>query len=160
MAGKKKNKGGRPTHYTEELGIKICETIATHAIGLGKLEKMYDFFPAKQILFGWMFKNKRFYDQYLEARKIQSHVIADEALDMAENIPTYFDDKGIERIDPGILGRAKFNFECRKWHASKLEPKIFSDNYRPGNSDEKETAIHQDNMARKQKLDEKNKKEY
>lgn len=158
MAKKQTNRGGRPTNYTEELGIKICEIIATHAIGLGKLEKMYDFFPHKQILFGWMFKNQRFYDQYLEARKLQSHVIADEALDMAENIPTYFDDKGIERIDQGFLGRARFNFECRKWHASKLEPKTFGNNYRL-NMDDKE-SIHQENMARKQELDEKNKKDF
>jgi hypothetical protein len=120
-----KRKQGHPTTFTQEMADRVCETIATHTEGLDKLHKKYDWFPQKQILFQWMFKQKAFYYQYLEARALQAHILSEQALEMANNIPTYTDVRGNEKIDPGMLGRERFRYECIKWHASKLAPKVF-----------------------------------
>lgn len=119
--------GGRPTTYTPELAKYVCEMIATHACGLNKLTKMYEMFPDKSTVYAWMHAHSEFSNQYLEARKSQAAVLADSMLDISENIPVFEDDKGVERIDSGMLGKAKLDYEVLKWHASKMAPKIFGD---------------------------------
>lgn len=158
-AVKGKAKLGCPTTYTEEIGARICDAIATHDIGMDKLAVKYDWFPHKQVIFQWMRQNSSLYDQYLEARRLQSHLLADKSLDMADNVPVYTDMYGNERIDAGMLGREKFRFECAKWHASKLAPKVFGDRLKDDEQD-KDAAIHEDVIERKRLLDEQNKKEF
>jgi hypothetical protein len=116
---------GRPTTYTPELANFVCQMIATHACGLNKLEKMYEQFPHKSTIYGWMYEHKEFSNLYLEARKAQAAVLADSMLDIAERIPTFEDKEGNEKIDAGMLGKAKLDYEILKWHASKMAPKIF-----------------------------------
>lgn len=152
-------KTGRPERYTPELAEKVCYIIATHAHGLKKLCAMYDFMPDKSIIFSWIQSHPEFYDQYLRARRFQSHVVADEILDMSSEVQSYVDKDLVERIDSGILGRAKFAMECKKWHASKLEPKIYGDN-KIENQEIKDESTHKEAMERKRVLEEENKKEY
>jgi len=118
---------GRPTTYTPELAKYVCDMIATHDCGLSKLTQMYEKFPDKSTIYLWMHAHSEFSHQYLEARKSQACVLADSMLDIADNIGTFEDKEGVERIDSGILGKAKLDYEVRKWHASKMAPKIFGD---------------------------------
>jgi hypothetical protein len=147
-----KVKTGRPTDYSPELAAKICHIISTHPNGLGKLQKMYDFMPDKSTIFLWIQKYPEFSNQYFTARKYQAHVIADSILDIPTEINTFDDKDGVERIDSGILGRAKFDMECRKWHASKLEPKIYGD-FKQDDSQDKAKAIHEESMERAKVLE-------
>lgn len=119
--------GGRPTTYTPELASFVCKMIATHGCGLNKLTKMYEDFPHKSTIYGWLYEHSEFTNQYLEARRLQATVLADSMLDISEDINTFEDKEGVERIDSGILGRSKLNYEILKWHASKMAPKIFGD---------------------------------
>ncbi len=154
-----KNKGGRPTDYSVELAEKVCNIISTHPNGLDKLNKMYDFMPDKTTIFAWIQKYPEFSHQYFMARKYQAHVIADSILDIPSDVQTYGDKDGVERIDAGILGRAKFDMECRKWHAAKLEPRVYGDHKQDDNQ-EKSKVIHEESMERAKVLDEKNRKEF
>ena len=153
-------KTGRPSDYNEEVAKMVCETISTHPYGLKKLEKMYSGFPERTVIFRWLLHFPIFHNQYLEAKRIQSHLLADEAIDMANDVQTYEDKDGVERIDAGILGRAKFNFECKRWHASKLEPKVYGDSSKFGNKEENNKELLEEALERNRKLDELSKREY
>ena len=118
---------GRPTTYTPELAKYVCDIIATHACGLNKLTKMYEKFPDKSTIYAWMHANEQFSNQYLVARQKQATVLADSMLDIVNEIPTLEDKEGNERIDSGMLGKAKLEYEVLKWHASKMAPKIYGD---------------------------------
>jgi hypothetical protein len=102
--------------------------IATHACGLKKLEKMYEEFPFHSTIYAWIYDHPEFSSLYLDARRIQASVLADSMLEIAEQIPTFEDKEGNERIDAGMLGKAKLDYEILKWHASKMAPKIFGAN--------------------------------
>jgi len=118
---------GRPTNYTPELAEYVCNIISTHACGLNKLKKMYKNFPDKSTIYAWMHTHEEFSNQYLVARQKQATVLADSMLDISDEIPVIEDKDGNERIDSGMLGKAKLNYEILKWHASKMAPKIYGD---------------------------------
>lgn len=119
--------GGRPTTYTPELATFVCKMIATHGCGLKKLEKMYEDFPHSSTIYAWLYDHPEFSSQYFDARKLQATVLADSMLDFEDEIKTYEDQYGNERIDAGVLGKAKLSFEIRKWHAAKMAPRMFGD---------------------------------
>ena len=118
---------GRPTSYNEELANFVCKMIATHSCGLKKLEKMYADFPSSATIYAWLYDFPEFSTRYFEARRAQAAVLADSMLDLPAEIQTFEDKEGNERIDAGILGKAKLEYEIIKWHASKMAPRIFGD---------------------------------
>ena len=118
---------GRPTRYTPELANYICKIIATHSCGLKKLTKLYEKFPSQSSIYEWMQEYPEFAGQYLDARRFQASVLADAMLDIVDELPIYEDKEGVDRIDSGMLGRAKLDYEVLKWHASKMAPKIYGD---------------------------------
>jgi hypothetical protein len=133
------SKMGRPTTYTSELADWVCKMIATHACGLRKLERMFDDFPHPSTIYAWLYDHPEFSEQYFTARKAQAAVLADSMLDLDEEIKTYEDKDGNERIDAGILGRAKLAYEIRKWHAAKMAPRMFGERANQEESNPQET---------------------
>ena len=119
--------GGRPTTYSTEMASYVCKIIATHGYGLKKLERMYEQFPHSSTIYAWLYDHPEFSSQYFDARRAQAAVLAEKMLDLAEEIPTLEDKEGNERIDSGMLGRAKLEMEILKWHASKMAPRMFGD---------------------------------
>jgi hypothetical protein len=101
--------------------------IATHSCGLKKLTRMYEEFPNQSTIYAWIYDHPEFSKLYFDARRSQAAVLADSMLDITDYIPTFEDKKGNERIDSGILGKAKLEYEVLKWHASKMAPKIYGD---------------------------------
>lgn len=124
---KPRGPGGRPTTYTPELAAYVCKMIATHGCGLRRLERMYDAMPHPSTIYAWLYDHPEFSEQYFDARRIQATVLADSMLDLPGEIQTLEDKEGNERIDAGILGKAKLEYEIIKWHASKMAPRIFGD---------------------------------
>jgi hypothetical protein len=153
---KVKAKMGRPTDYTPEMGKKICDLISTHPYGLPTLVKMFDL-PDRTCIYNWMNANIDFFDSYMRAKEKQAHLLADEVLQVANDVPTYEDKEGNPRIDNGMLGRAKLQMDALRWSASVLAPKFYKENKQNENSN---AEIHQDSIKRKQELDEKNKREF
>ena len=151
---------GRPTTYSPELASYVCKMIATHSCGLKKLTKMYDEFPSQSTIYAWIYDHPEFSGQYFEARKSQAAVLADSMLDITDEIPTFYDKDDNERIDSGMLGKAKLDYEVLKWHASKMAPKIF------GDKQQIETVTHENDQLKAElaelraKLAEKAKSEY
>lgn len=148
-------KMGAPTKYTPQLANKICTLISTHAVGLNTLIKKYDL-PQRQTIFNWLNEHRDFFDNYMLAKEKQAHVIADATLDVSLEIPTYYDKDGIERIDHGMINRAKIQADALRWNAAILAPKHYNkDREQRSNND-----MLPDLQNRKKVLDEKNKKDY
>ncbi len=152
----KKGKGGQPTKYTPQLAQRICALIATHPDGLPTIIRNNPDLPDRQTIYNWLQVHREFFDSYMRAKEQQTHLLADEVLEVAKDVPTYSDKDGNERIDNGMLGRSKLQMDALRWSAGVLAPKFYKENKKEENS----TELHEDVMKRKSALDEKNKKDY
>ena len=124
---------GRPTLYSEELADRICQVVATHPHGLPKLCKMFDFMPSSETINVWRWQKSDFSAKYTLAKQHQAELMAESSEDVIDELTNYeFSDKdGATRIDSGIVARARLLIDTRKWHASKLAPKIYGDKSQP-----------------------------
>ena len=153
---KKYDKPGQPTKYTKTLADRICKLIATHAVGLPTIIKDYGL-PDRQTIYNWLNIYDEFFDNYMRAKQEQAHILADEILEVANHIPIYEDKEGNDRIDSGMLGRAKLQMDALRWSAGRLAPKWYGDQKV---EEVQNKDLHEDVVKRKQELDEKNKKEF
>jgi hypothetical protein len=156
IAVKEPKKSGRPTLYSKELADKICKLISTNHRGLTTLIRVHNL-PDAQTIYNWLNTYADFFDNYMRAKQEQAHVLADELLELTNKIPTYNDKDGNERIDAGMLGRAKLQAEALRWSAARLAPKWYGDSK---HEETKNTDMLRELVDHKNKLDEKNKKEF
>ena len=126
---KPKGKGGRPSTYTPELGVRICKTIATSLEGLQKLCDKHDFFPDnKTTVYGWRYDFPEFCTLFAKAKQEQAELIAFELREIAYN-------RELDML-PGKDGpvgmavnvaRDRLIIDTEKWIACKLLPKVYGD---------------------------------
>ena len=104
---------GRPSIYSEELAIRICEEIAQGGI----LHRMFqrDDMPDHSTVYRWLEakEHEEFLHQYARAREKQAEFFADEIIDIVDNEP-----------DPI---KARVRMDARKWHAAKTAPQKYGD---------------------------------
>lgn len=125
---------GRPTLYTKELGLKICENLVKHNT-LRKVAAL-DGMPSKATICRWLFDEdkKDFQDQYTRARKIQEEFIFDDTIDIADdgsrdykdvpgNIPTYI-------VNKEHIARSRVRIDTRKYFLAKLNPSRFAERFK------------------------------
>lgn len=121
-----KNKGGRPTKYTLEIALEICERIADGE-SLKSIcgdERM----PKKTAVYEWLLRHKEFADIYARAREDQADTLADEIHAISDELPQQIvDDKGKTRYDSAYVQWQKNRVDARKWVAAKLKPKKYSE---------------------------------
>lgn len=113
----------RPTIYSEELALEICEQIAQGKSlrSICELEEM----PSLRTVMYWCNDNKEFLQQYTRAREAQADYYADELIEIADTLLK--DDDGKTFDDPTAVARAKLRIETRKWIASKLKSKSYGE---------------------------------
>jgi hypothetical protein len=123
---------GRPSSFTLEMADLICERVATSTFGLKKLCDMYDDLPAHETVYQWRYKNATFADQYTRAKIAQAEFLAEEIIDIADDgrndwMETLSDEEqGIGwKLNGEHFARSRLRIDTRKWHASKLLPKIY-----------------------------------
>lgn len=117
---------GRPSKYSEELAIIICEEIARGGI-LHRMCEREDL-PDHSTLYRWLEGNEQFRDMYARAREKQAEFFADEIIEIADE--SGFDAKIVDGkivADHDAVNRAKLRVDARKWHASKTAPKKYGD---------------------------------
>jgi len=121
---------GRPSIYTEELADRICAVVATNPHGLPTLCRMFDFMPNKDTINVWRWEKPEFSVKYTRAKQQQAELMAESSEDIIAELEQYeFTDKdGAVRLDAGMIARARLLIDTRKWHASKLAPKIYGTN--------------------------------
>lgn len=106
---------GRPTKYSEDITLEICEEIANGRSlrSIVKAEHM----PAQSTIFKWLSEHKIFSEQYARAREAQADVYADEITSIADECED----------DAAKVAKARLQIDSRKWLASKLKPKKYGD---------------------------------
>src|SRR5688572_22062339 len=75
---------GRPTDYTVELAHRICDLLA-NGTPMAKIAKMDDM-PGYSTLLHWQANNEEFRDLSARAKIDGTHHIADEAMEIADNL--------------------------------------------------------------------------
>lgn len=120
---------GRPTKYTEELANRICEIVATNPEGLPTLCKKFPELPTSETIRVWRWTKQDFSVKYTEAKRFQAEIMAESIEEIIEDTKqyTYYDENNVKKLDAGMLGLARLTVDSRKWHASKLAPKIYGD---------------------------------
>jgi hypothetical protein len=122
---------GRPTNYTIELAHLICELIAD-GNPLRRITKM-DGMPRSSTVYEWLLKHEEFAEMYTRAREDQADALADEIVEIADEqpelIPMYDKDGQLieVKVDSAFLAWQKNRIDARKWTASKLKPRKYSE---------------------------------
>lgn len=124
-AEEEKNKGGRPTKYSQDLASRICAELA-----VGKSMRTVlkaDGMPVMSTVFKWLSTIPEFTEQYAKAKEESADALVEDMLYIAEEKPVLVDEKGIEKIDSAGVARNRLRVDTRKWVASKLKPKKYGE---------------------------------
>jgi hypothetical protein len=103
---------GRPSAYTEEMAMRICEHI-TQGKPFTWSVLRDEGLPSPSTIFRWLEENELFRQRYARAREIQATIYADEILTIADSCED--------------ANKARLQVDARKWHASKTAPKVWGD---------------------------------
>jgi hypothetical protein len=121
---------GRPSDYTEALGLEICRRIA-EGQALREICRDEDM-PSISAVLEWALVRPDFAELYARARDMQADVHADELTQIADDGRNDW----MERNDPNNPGyvangeeirRAQLRIDTRKWIAAKLKPRKYGD---------------------------------
>ncbi|MGX7703813.1 terminase small subunit-like protein [Methylobacterium sp. Gmos1] len=123
---------GRPTNYTQELALAICERIASGAT-LRVLDAE-DGMPSMGTIMRWARENDDFQKQYARAMEQRAEFWAEELLEIADDGQNDWmeklgrDGETIGWIVNGeAVARSKLRAETRKWLMGKAAPKKYGD---------------------------------
>jgi len=115
---------GRPSKYSEKVGDAICERLMDGE-SLRTICASPES-PSRHSVFRWLASDEKFRDQYARAREIQAEVLADELIEIADDVSN--DVTGELQMPNGVaVQRAKLQIETRKWIACKLLPRKYGD---------------------------------
>jgi Bacteriophage Sf6, terminase small subunit-like len=125
-----KNKGGRPTRYTEKLGAQICALIMTGQ-SLREVCRREDM-PSRSAVFSWLAKHEEFADQYARACLIRQEEIFDEIFEIADDGSNDWmlrrdGDEAIEVVNHEVIQRSRLRIDARKWALSKMNPRKYGE---------------------------------
>lgn len=124
---------GRPSIYSQELGLKICERLA-NGESLRAICKGEEF-PNISTVLRWVLDgdHKEFSEQYSKARELQAEVWADQIVEISDTPQTGIinelgpDGVVIKTREEDMLGHRKLQVDTRKWYLSKVLPKKFGE---------------------------------
>lgn len=111
-----RDKMGRPTKFTPELGTQICSQLAD-GLSLRKICEATEM-PSIDTVRRWLLDDNKqeFQVQYVRAREEQADYYADAIIEEAD-----------KATDRDSAAAAKVKVDARKWVASKLKPKKYGD---------------------------------
>jgi hypothetical protein len=140
-----KNKGGRPSIYSEELALTICTRLS-----LGEsLRKICqdDDMPAQSQVYVWLNKKPEFAEQYTRAREEQAETHADEIVAIADETPKTKEVRDKDgnvidiTLDSSYIAWQRQRIDARKWNASKQRPKKYGDRVTHAGDDESPVVL-------------------
>jgi hypothetical protein len=140
-----KNKGGRPSSYTEEIAIEICTRLS-----MGESLRricMDEHIPSQQTVYTWLYKMPEFLDKYTRAREEQADTHFDILTDIADETPAtvpVYDKEGNQidiKLDSAYIQWQRQRIDARKWAAMKLKPKKYGDRVTHAGDDESPVVV-------------------
>jgi hypothetical protein len=160
------NAGGRPTLYSIELAQKICRSIASSTDSMTKICNRNPEFPNRECIWSWRLDYPEFSNMYNDAKRQQADLLAEEILEIADDARNDIihredrDGNEYEVINSEFVARSKIRIETRKWHASKMLPKVYGDRLELEKKEEENAVLIAEIRILRAKLDEQNKKDY
>lgn len=157
-----KNARGRPIRvpYTDEMADRICRYVGTHTESTRKILEKHDDVPGITLVNQWRFDHESFAIKYAEAKRKQADLLAEEVVELADNIPSHEDKDGITRIDTGIMMQRRLAVDARRWIASKLIPKVYGSTKELHEERGKNAQLQRELAELRAELNLKHKKEY
>jgi len=125
---------GRPSTYSTEIAELICSLIS-EGQSLRKICALEDM-PHMSTIMQWLAKSAKgespytpFHEQYACAREAQAEVLADEIIDIADDVTQddLFTDEGKRCPNTEWITRSRLRVDARKWFAGKVSPKKYGD---------------------------------
>jgi hypothetical protein len=135
---------GRPDTYTEELGNLVCLLVATHGLSLDDICAKYKDkgIPSSVTVFAWMHRNPIFLKNYLLAKQLQSHILIEQTIDIADDSANdYVEGEYGPRVNGEHIQRSRERIKARQWVAARLCPKIFGDGGRVDEAAKEDTLL-------------------
>jgi hypothetical protein len=125
-----KHAGGRPTIFSEDVALTICERLADGQ-SLRTIGADPDL-PSQRTIYRWLAANEEFRQQYARARETQADTLFDEMLDIADNSANDWmarlEEKGGGfELNGDHVRRTQLRLDTRKWMAGKLRPKKYGE---------------------------------
>ncbi|MBP6354100.1 MAG: hypothetical protein KA318_00220 [Nitrosomonas sp.] len=154
---------GRPELYTKELGELVCEKVATHSWGLEKICNHFKELPSDKTVTSWFIKHDDFFRLYMDAKKAQTHLIAEEIKNNAADAENYiYTDPitGAKKIDSGIVAMKNLQVKTLQWSIARLNPKHYGDKQVIETTNTDNDEIKKSLTDIRDKLSEKSKREY
>lgn len=114
---------GRPTNYTKELAVIICNRIANGE----SLKKICsdDGMPERTVVYDWLEKHEEFTNMYARAREDQADTLAEEIIELSDQAAQVI--KGDDKSDSARVQAKHLQIESRKWTAAKLRPRRYGE---------------------------------
>lgn len=112
----------RPSKYTPEVVDRICEGLSEgqNLTQLARQEGM----PSRATVLRWANDKPEFRKQYQEAHQFRAECIADEMIDIADDVSRDWKQVGNRRVlDQDVIRRARIRIEARKWALSRMQLK-------------------------------------
>lgn len=103
---------GRPSGYTEQKAIAVCQIIASGKPYTPEIARRLGL-PTFSTIFRWLQEKEDFRQLYAQARELQADAYAEQIVDIADTDPD--------------SQRARNRIDARKWHASHTNPKRWGD---------------------------------
>jgi hypothetical protein len=125
--------GGRPTIYTEALGVAVCEHLAD-GLSLRSIEKLPGM-PSKRTVIRWALEDRDgFGTIYAHGRALQIECEADEIVDIADDGTNDWIERENKKtgdvetvLNREAIERSRLRVETRKWRLTKLAPQKYGD---------------------------------
>jgi hypothetical protein len=126
MATTKRNPVGRPSKYTEEIGISICALLAA-GTPVTKIVLLNDM-PSQQTVYTWLRKHPEFLEMYEIARQDLAHTMANQIQEIIDEKPLQIvDEAGNIKYDSGSIADKRLRMDGRKWLAAKYLPRVYGE---------------------------------
>jgi hypothetical protein len=125
-----KNKGGRPTKYTEALALAICGHIAD-GLSLRSIEAIAGM-PTKTTVLAWAIEDRSgFLAKYSRARELQLEGESDEIIDISDDGRNDWVEREARSgtyiaLNKEAVDRSKLRVAARQWRLERLAPKKYS----------------------------------
>lgn len=119
------NKIGRPTEYNIEIEDLILSQISSTTNGLETICNNNPHLPSPRTIRRWIVSNEEFRHKYALAKEEQADLMADEILEIADKLQVL----NKAELTTERINLARLRIDSRKWVASKLKPKLYSDKH-------------------------------
>jgi len=124
-----KRKHGRPTKYSREIAISICEQLS-EGIPLREICRQ-EGMPAWRTVYDWIWRDEELSTAIARAREIGYDALAEECLHIADNLQfgqkLVMTDEGTSTTIEDMLGHRKLQIETRLKLLAKFNPKKYGD---------------------------------